>query len=144
VKLFVAHANQLFRGGYRGWITVVHGYGSTGVGGTIKARLREFLVRHADTYEYLFNDGFNPGCTDVRILRELPAFGRRGTPLEDRLESFCESPKEESKIAAKFHRCKLAELRRLLARLHAEGRLAKVRTNGRTAWQAIDSSGEPA
>lgn len=144
LKMLVDRCNELFAQGHRGWITVIHGYGSTGAGGTTKARVRGLLDRHRDAYDAVFNDGINPGSTDVRVLQPLPTARSQTTSTEEQVLAYCETPKEEAKIAQRFRRIAIGELRPLLRRLEAAGTLVRVRHNGRNALQtarAADTAG---
>lgn len=139
LETLVTHCNKAYQSGYRGWVTVVHGYGSTGAGGVIKQRVRSLFSHHRDAFEVCFNDSANPGSTDVRILKPLRESHRTSTPLEEQILEFCKTPKEESKIGNKFHRLPFAELREVLKGLQEQGRLAMVKTNGRKALLANSS-----
>lgn len=139
LRSLVAHCNRLFRSGYRGWVTVVHGYGSTTGHGVIKQRVRTLVTHHIDAFEYRFNDAANPGSTDVRILKALSENYRRSTPLEEQILEFCRTPKEETKIGNKFHRLPVAELKAVLKELQAQGKLVEVKTNGRKTLVAVES-----
>jgi hypothetical protein len=65
MREFVRFYNGCVRDGYRGRIEVIHGYGSNGVGGTIRQELRAFLGAHAEIFgEYLAGESLrNPGVT---------------------------------------------------------------------------------
>ena len=65
IREFVRFYNGCVRSGYRGRIEVIHGYGSAGVGGTIRAELRRYLKSHAEIFgEYLAGESLrNPGVT---------------------------------------------------------------------------------
>jgi hypothetical protein len=65
IRKFVSFYNACVRSGYRGRIEVIHGYGSNGVGGTIRQDLRAYLKAHAETFgEYLAGESLrNPGVT---------------------------------------------------------------------------------
>lgn len=137
IQTFISRANKLCNAGHRGWVTVVHGYGSTGVGGVIKQRIRALLNHHADAYESRFNDALNPGSTEVRILKTLPLKQNPGTPLEEQVLLFCTSPKEESKICNKFHRRPITEIKEIIRQLQSRGLLMQVAVNGRKSWKTV-------
>ena len=71
---FVRFYNSCVRSGYRGRVEVIHGYGSSGVGGTIKNELRAYLAAHEEIFgEVLFGESLrNPGVT-ILYPRETPA-----------------------------------------------------------------------
>lgn len=136
LKMLVSFCNRVHLSGYRGWVTVVHGYGSTNGQGVIKQRVRTLFTHRSESFECRFNDAANPGSTDVRILKPLPEQHRTSTPLDEQILEFCESPKEETKIGNKFHRLPIAELKKVLKVLIAQGKLVEVKTTGRKALVA--------
>jgi dsDNA-specific endonuclease/ATPase MutS2 len=76
---FVRFYNGCVRSGYRGRIEVIHGYGSSGVGGVIKQELRKYLAAHSETFgEYLAGESLrNPGVT-ILYAKESQAAMPRG------------------------------------------------------------------
>lgn len=71
---FVRFYNACVRSGYRGRIEIIHGYGSSGVGGSIKTELRRYLAAHDDIYsQFLPGESLrNPGVT-ILYAGETPA-----------------------------------------------------------------------
>ncbi len=138
LEVFFHHANRLLLVGYKGWFTVILGYGSSGVGGKIKEKIRAMLMEHAEAYESHFNDGANPGSTEVRILRHIAPRTYSGPSLEDQILQFCATPKDESKLRNKFRRHLMADLTRVLRTLRSQGRLEEVVARGRKAWRTAD------
>ncbi|MDE0191133.1 MAG: Smr/MutS family protein, partial [Gammaproteobacteria bacterium] len=55
-------------------VRVIHGYGSTGTGGVLRARLRGFCDTHADRVGYARGEDAeeNPGVTVVTVRAALP------------------------------------------------------------------------
>ena len=74
LREFVRFYNACVRSGYRGRVEVIHGYGSNGVGGTIRQELRAYLKAHEDVFgEYLAGESLrNPGVTVVYV-KDAPA-----------------------------------------------------------------------
>ena len=74
LREFVRFYNNCVRGGYRGRLEVIHGYGSMGGGGVIREELRKYLKAHAGTFgEFLAGESLrNPGVT-ILYPRETPA-----------------------------------------------------------------------
>jgi len=70
-----SHYNGRVRAGDTGPIRVVHGYGSSGRGGDLRAAVREFLVRNGTRLEFAPGEKFfnNPGVTIVYPKQPLPA-----------------------------------------------------------------------
>lgn len=118
MEAFIDFYNGALRspGGSGVKLTVVHGYGSTGVGGVLRTRFRAFLQRHASRLEFTPGehvDG-NPGQTIVTPLKPLPVIEEL---LAEQVWEYCERPKTMSKITGKFRRHgqpRVAEAVRLL------------------------------
>ncbi len=69
----VAEANnRLVTNGQRGKLIINHGYGSTGKGGVIKERLRQWLAEHG--LDFLCGElaGGNPGVTIIVLGKSIP------------------------------------------------------------------------
>ncbi len=85
MREFVRFYNACVRSGYRGRIEVIHGYGSTGAGGTIREELRKYLKAHAETFgEYLAGESLrNPGVTILYAKETLapPPLGQVSMPV---------------------------------------------------------------
>ena len=102
---FAETYNRWFAAGYRDRIEIVHGYGSSGVGGVIRRRLRAFLDTNADRFTQITtgDDLGNPGVTWVYPKGRLPEASASPTgPLEQAILAFCAAPKTEAKILAKL------------------------------------------
>jgi hypothetical protein len=139
MQTFIERCNQLFSGGYRGTIAVVHGYGSSGQGGAIKERLKSFLVKHADYFDAPAWDGGNPGVTAIRQLKLLPAEHAGG--VHEQIIVFLQAPKTEAKILAKFHARPVAEIKGLLRELRGRGLICEINKSGQRAWQSVSGDG---
>lgn len=65
IREFVRFYNACVRSGYRGRLEVIHGYGSSGTGGSIREELRRFLKGHEEIFgEFLPGENLrNPGVT---------------------------------------------------------------------------------
>ncbi len=70
-----ARYNERLRAGDAGPIRVIHGYGSSGRGGNVRAAVRELLSRHAGCLEFVPGETYfnNPGITVVYPKHPLPA-----------------------------------------------------------------------
>ena len=66
--------NRRLRTG-NGPLHVIHGYGSSGRGGDLRAAIREYLDRNSSRVEYVPGERFfnNPGVTIVYPKHPLPA-----------------------------------------------------------------------
>jgi hypothetical protein len=81
-----AHCNARLRAGDSGPIRVVHGYGSSGRGGDLRAAVREFLGRNAGRVEFVPGERYfnNPGVTIVYPRHPLPPPGKPPLPFRGR------------------------------------------------------------
>ena len=84
-------------------LDIVHGYGSTGIGGVLVTRLRKFLERYASCLEFQPGEkvDLNPGHTIVVPLKPLPSLQDQ---LSQEIWNFCDRPRSQSKIIGKFRR----------------------------------------
>jgi DNA-nicking Smr family endonuclease len=75
MREFVRFYNACVRGGFHGRLEVIHGYGSSGVGGSIREELRRYLKAHAAIFgEFLAGESLrNPGVTVVYVKETLAA-----------------------------------------------------------------------
>ena len=137
---FAATYNRWFAAGYRDRIEIVHGYGSSGVGGVIRKRLRAFLATHSDRFKQITpgDDLGNPGVTWVYPkgrLPEAPAFA--AGPLEQAILAFCREPKAEAKILTKLvGRYGDPAIRAAIRDLVRSGALEAVRSGAETRYRA--------
>jgi DNA-nicking Smr family endonuclease len=81
-----ARCNERVRAGDSGPIRVVHGYGSSGRGGDLRAAVREFLARHEGRVEFVPGEKYfnNPGVTIVYPKQPLPVPGNPRFPGRSR------------------------------------------------------------
>jgi hypothetical protein len=101
---------------------VVHGYGSSGVGGVLRSWLRGFLDRHSTYLEYQSGEHIdgNQGHTFVTAMKLLPSAGE---DLAEEICAYCDTPRAQSKIIGKFRRHGEAEVLRLIKLLEKQKRL---------------------
>lgn len=110
VREFVRFYNGCVRSHYLGRIEVIHGYGSTGTGGVIRKKLREYLAAHAESFgSFLAGDSLgNPGVTIVYPKKLLPVSpGSVGAmpllnPAQDAIRKYCSTPKAKERILIKL------------------------------------------
>ena len=106
-------------------LDVVHGYGSTGTGGTMRVRIRSFLDRFPQHLEYMPGervDG-NPGHTVVLPVQPLPQVGDL---LAEQIWEYCETPRAQSKITGRFRRHGDPQVLQAIRSLEKQGRLRPV------------------
>lgn len=98
INYFMERYNELLSGGFKGQITVVHGYGSSGVGGRIKNRFKELSEAYKEYFKTSHTS--NLGITLVHPKKSLPV---SNFLFEKELLEFCsDTPKSISKIQNKF------------------------------------------
>ena len=110
IREFVRFYNGCVRSGYHGRMEVIHGYGSSGVGGTIRQELRKYLATHADQFgAFLAGDSVgNPGVTILYPRESLAAVpqGSGSMPLlntaQEAIRRFCNTPKTKERILIKL------------------------------------------
>jgi hypothetical protein len=98
INYFITKYNEILSKGFKGKITVIHGYGSSGIGGKIKKRFKEFSEAYTMYFKVSYNN--NIGITIVKPLKPLPNFDFL---FENELLEFCsETPKSITKIKNQF------------------------------------------
>ena len=102
---------------------VIHGYGSSGVGGVLRTRIRGFLNGFEDCLT--FDSGKNPFENNPGITRIIP---RKPLPdtvdlLGEEILDFCDTPKPINKITGKFHRIGEAKVLETVKHLVKQGSL---------------------
>jgi hypothetical protein len=150
IREFVSFYNSCVRSGYRGRVEVIHGYGSTGLGGAIRKELRKYLAAHAETFgEYLAGESLrNPGVTILYPGETLaPAPQGVGSMLlvnaaQEAIRKFCNTPKARERILIKLRgrfgdRVLLTEIDKMVQ----NGALEAMRTgDGTLQYRAIAGS----
>jgi hypothetical protein len=134
-ELIAAYNLILADGSSSETLEVVHGYGSTGAGGSLRRRLRSFLNAHSDRLEFQPGedaDG-NPGHTLVMPIRALPEVGDL---LAERVLEYCEIARTQSKITGKFRRYGDPSVIQAIRSLERQGRLRTVTRGRNKAYEA--------
>jgi hypothetical protein len=110
IREFVRFYNACVSSGYHGRMEVIHGYGSGGVGGAIKQKLRRYLADHADKFgAFLAGDSVgNPGVTILYPKESLAAVPQGSgsmpllNPAQEAIRRFCATPKSRERILIKL------------------------------------------
>ena len=137
VDLIDTYNRILAGGGSSGeTLDIVHGYGSTGAGGSTRVRVRSFLARHADRLNFEPGEKLdrNPGHTRVTPIKPLP---RVSDLLAEQVWEYCESPRTQSKITGKFRRHGDARVVEAIRSLERQGRLRPVARGKAKAYEAV-------
>ena len=116
---------------------MVHGYGSSGVGGVLQKRFRKYLGRFEGRLEFKTGeetDG-NPGWTQVQAVSPLPDDDE---DLEDLILDYCQQPRTMDKIAGKFRRYGDPKVRQTVQSLQkSPPLLARTTKSKNVMYQAI-------
>lgn len=117
-------------------LDVVHGYGSTGTGGILRARLRGFLERYKSYLDFQTGESIdgNRGHTIVVPLKSLPSLGEQ---IVEEIWAYCERPRAQSKIIGKFRRQGEAEVLRAIRVLEKQQRLRASTRGALRLYQAV-------
>jgi len=117
-------------------LDVVHGYGSTGIGGVLLTRLRGFLGRYESCLDFQAGekvDG-NPGHTIVVPLKPLPSLRDQ---LSQDIWDFCDRPRSQSKIIGKFRRHGETAVLSTIKTLEKQKRLRPSNQGAHKLYQAV-------
>jgi hypothetical protein len=150
ISKFLDFYNTCVRSGYRGRIEVIHGYGSTGVGGIIKQELRKYLAANTERIEQFIAGDLvgNPGVTILYPKRTLKASpqGQGSVPLlnaaQKAIQRLCVTPKVKERILTKLRgrfgdRVLLAEIGSMVQ----SGALEAIKTgDGTVLYKAASKS----
>ncbi len=135
---FIDLYNRTLRSGNETTATldVVHGYGSTGAGGTMRVRIRAFLERYPRHLEYMPGEAVdgNPGHTIVLPVQPLP---ETGDMLAEQVWEYCETPRAQSKITGRFRRHGEPQVMRAVRALEKQGRLRAVNRGRLKVYEAV-------
>ena len=138
VEAFIDFYNGALRssGSNGSKLTVVHGYGSSGVGGVLRTRFRAFLQRHEGRLEFTPGEQVdsNPGQTIVTPLKFLPVAGEL---LAEQVWEYCERPKTMSKITGKFRRYGQPRVAEAVRLLETQRRLRTTVKGKARVYQAV-------
>ena len=130
-RLFVDFYNQALSSGRgRGELTIIHGWGASGQGGTLRSRLRHFLSGFRDSLEFTPGEDVdgNRGCTYVTPLEHLPD---ADNPLAEAIWDYCQRPRAASKVMGRFRRHGDPQVMDAVRHLKKQARLTETH-NGKT------------
>ena len=138
MEAFIDFYNNALRssGGSGVRLTVVHGYGSSGVGGVLRTRFRAFLQRHEARLEFTPGESVdgNPGQTVVAPFKPLPIAEEL---LAEQVWEYCERPKTMSKITGKFRRHGQPRVAEAVRLLETQRRLRTTVRGKARVYQAV-------
>ena len=135
-ELIAMYNRTLAAGSSSEILDVVHGYGSSGTGGSMRSRVRSLLAAHGDRLEFKpgeESDG-NPGHTLVVPIRPLPEVADL---LAEQVLEYCETARTQSKITGKFRRYGDPRVIQAIRSLERQGRLRAVTRGRNKAYEAV-------
>jgi hypothetical protein len=132
IRVFIERYNRSVQGN-REPLRIIHGWGSSGEGGKIRRKIREFLTESANNLDWQPGEDVegNLGVTIVYPRRTLPA---RENQLAEAIASFCSTPRTESKIAGEFTRHNAREIKQAVRALVRQGRLQEIVKGGHVTF----------
>jgi hypothetical protein len=133
LKTFVHFYNHGIKSSPQEPIRVVHGYGSSGEGGKIRLRLREFLAGAESSLEWKPGED-SEGNLGVTIVYPRKILVERDEQLAAGILEFCSTPRTESKIAGEFRNYDAKEIKQAIRALLRRARLKEVVKSGRSLY----------
>jgi hypothetical protein len=135
-ELIATYNGALLTGSSSETLDIVHGYGSSGTGGSMRVRVRSFLSAHSSCLEFMLGeevDG-NPGHTIVLAIKLLPEVADL---LAEQVLEYCETARTQSKITGKFRRYGDPSVTQAIRALEKQGRLRTVTRGRNKAYEAV-------
>lgn len=132
---FIALYNRALQSDGAATLDIIHGYGSGGVGGTMRVRFRAFLARYPQRLEYQPGeqvDG-NRGHTLVLPIAPLPD---TDDLLAEQVWEYCRQPRTLRKITGRFRRHGDRRVMQAVRALEKERRLRAVNRGRVKAYEA--------
>lgn len=109
-------------------LKIIHGYGSTGVGGRIKSALRSFIESNKSCFSRIeFGETLdrNQGYTIVYYRTQLPD---KNDLIKDKIITYCTiTPKTKEKIAGEFRKFGTGLVNQVVKELVSTGRLTEIK-----------------
>lgn len=101
LETFISLYNNYLLGNNKSPIKIIHGYGSNGLGGKIRQRLREFLELQNSNLSYKFGEDIdnNEGYTIVYPKQKIADLSNL---LFSQILEYCKTPKTIDKISGEF------------------------------------------
>jgi len=121
LREFVTKYNERIRLNNKEEIKVIHGFGSTGQGGSIRLRLRNLLQNYPDAVEFEEGELYdNRGVTVVYPKQRIP---ESINTLSLKLLDYCKTPKTKERIIGEFRGYRTEEIGQAMKALESQGRL---------------------
>jgi hypothetical protein len=141
IEQFVQQYNSRVDNDRLGCLRIIHGYGSTGTGGAIRAALRALLDQHLDKLRYEAGDDYgDPGWTWVYPKVRLPDQRERMAAV---ILVFCSDGKTEEKILREFAKLGEVQVKQAVRSLAKQGKLKTVNKGAKVLYQAAQLHPHP-
>ena len=134
LKCFIPYYNSRVK--TREAFHLIHGYGSTGIGGKIMRRLRQMLEQNKGKVKFTFGEDIdgNPGYTIVYPLEKIAGYTDL---LGEEILTFCETPKVQDKIIGKFRKHGQPLILSTLKNLQRQKLIQQGTKGSHKTWTAI-------
>lgn len=134
IDFFIEKYNLFIKNKKKGYMYVIHGYGSSGKGGKIKRVFHKYLKENSKFLKYEFDS--NPGAVIVYPKKILPT---KLSVLEKDIVEFCSiNSKSISKIESKFiKRAESQEIKKLVNSLVKKNILNKELKKATVVYKSI-------
>mgnify|MGYP000943732689 CR=1 FL=1 len=142
LETLIGFYNTRVRRGDRSRFEVIHGYGSSGTGGTLRVRIRAFLARNEASLKFEPGENFspaNPGKTLVIPIKELPDMLDL---LAEEILEYCGTARTLSKISGKFRRHGDVKVQAALKNLEKQGEIVSFTKGRYRHYQAKQDHGK--
>src|SRR5215469_9307585 len=100
IRVFIERYNRHVQGS-REPLRIIHGWGSSGEGGKIRRKIREFLTEATSNLDWKPGEDVE-GNLGVTIVYPRKVLAVRENQLAEAIANFCSTPRTESKIAGEF------------------------------------------
>ncbi len=114
-------------------LLVVHGYGSSGVGGVLQRKVRSFLRSAGVQFFTESESRCNIGQTLVKVGKSPISVG---DGLDAKMLKFCAVPKTKEKLFSKFHKSGRSALQQTFSALLSKGLLHEKRKGKYKVYEA--------
>jgi len=138
IRIFIEGYNRQVQGN-REPLRIIHGWGSSGEGGKIRRKIREFLTEATDNLEWEPGEDVE-GNLGVTIVYPRTVLAARKKQLAEAIAHFCSTPRTESKIAGEFRTYNAREIKQAIRGLVRHGRLQVILKGGHATYLRLPSN----
>ena len=136
MRAFVERYNQHLGSHSREPLRIIHGWGSSGEGGKIRRKIRDFLGASTSSLDWKPGEDVE-GNMGVTIVYPRQILHAREDQLSAAILAFCSTPRTESKIAGEFRKYAPREIKTAIRALVRKDRLKEILKGTTTAYIRI-------